>query len=102
MAGLAVAGGDSDPTSQTDHILPAGWPVPGVFEVRGGFAEHDAGRRQAFRDFAGGRLLDPLDLDVAEMRLAIGILVQIVNTHRSTLLYLGRSPDDPNARNIGA
>src|SRR5260370_30310479 len=102
MAGLAVAGGDSDPTSQTDHILPAGRPVPAVFEVRGGFAEHDAGRRQAFRDFARGRLPDPLDPDGSGMRLALCILLQIVHTHRSTLLYFARSPAFPPARNIGA
>jgi len=57
MACLAVAGGDRDPARQTDHILPAGRPVPAVFVVRGGFAKHDAGRRQSFRQLAGGRLL---------------------------------------------
>src|SRR5437016_5553975 len=87
MAGLAVAGGDRDPTRQIDYVLPAGRSMPAVLVVRVGFAEHDAGRRQAFRQFVGGRLLDPVDLDVAEVRLAIGILVHIVNTHRGTLLY---------------
>src|SRR5580704_1606723 len=84
VAGLAVAGGDRDPTRQTDHILPAWRAVPAVFVVRGGLAEHDAARRQAFRQSAGGGLLHPVDLDVAEMRLAVGILVQIVNTHGAT------------------
>jgi hypothetical protein len=49
-----------------------------------------AGRR--FDSLPVGRLLDPVDLDIAEMRLAIGILVQIVDTHRSTLLYLPTIP----------
>src|SRR5215472_1137712 len=89
---LAIAGGDRNTACQTDHILPSGRSVPAVFIIRGGFAKHDAGRRQAFRQLARGRLLDPVDLDVAEMRLAIGILVQIVDTHRSTLLYLPTIP----------
>ena len=73
------------PPRQADDILPARRPVPAVLVVRGGLAEYDGDRRQAFRHLAGARLLDPVDLDVAEMQLAIRILVQIVNTHRSTL-----------------
>src|SRR5215469_5096512 len=92
MTRLAVTGGDRNTACQTDHILPSGRSVPAVFIVGGGFAEHDAARRQAFRQLARGRLLDPVDLDVAEMRLAIGILVKIVDTHRSTLLYLPTIP----------
>src|SRR5215472_17016859 len=88
MTRLAVAGGDRNTACQTDHILPSGRSVPAVFIVGGGFAEHDAARRQAVRQLARGRLLDPVDLDVAKMRLAIGILVQVVDTHRSTLLCL--------------
>ena len=57
-------------TGQADHVLPARRPVPAALVVRGGLPEHDAGRRQAFRQSAGGRLLDPVDLYVAEMRLA--------------------------------
>src|SRR5215469_3946975 len=102
MTRLAVASGDRNTARQTDHILPSGRSVPAVFIVGGGFAEHDAARRQAFRQLARGRLLDPVDLDVAEMRLAIGILVKIVDTHRSTLLYLptipGFGPRAPNPR----
>src|SRR5215467_8249004 len=92
MTSFAVAGSDRNTARQTDHILPSGRSVPAVFIVGGGFAEHDAGRRQAFRQLARGRLLDPVDLDIAEMRLAVGILVQIVDTHRSTLLYLPAIP----------
>src|SRR5258706_553742 len=71
MPGLAVTGGDHDPPRQTDHILTAGGSVPAILKVRKGFADHDAGSRQAFRQFAGGRLLCPLDLDVAKMGLTI-------------------------------
>src|SRR5215469_8849300 len=92
MTRLAVAGGDRNTACQTDHILPSGRSVPAVFIVGGGFAEHDAGRRQALRQLARGRLLDPVDLNVAEMRLAIGILVKVMDTHRSTLLYLPTIP----------
>src|SRR5215472_1907699 len=94
MTSLAVAGSDRDTARQTNHILPSGRPVPAVFIVRGGFTEHDTGRRQPFRQLARGYLLNPVDLDVAEMRLATSILVQIVDTHRSSLgnLILTRGP----------
>ena len=67
--------------------------MPAVLVVRGGLAEHDAGRRQAFRHLAGGRLLDQSTLDVAEMRLAVGVLVQTeiarrYNVHPSTISRL--------------
>jgi hypothetical protein len=52
--------GDRDPTRQADHILAARRSVPAVLVVCGGFAEQNAGRRQAFRHLAGGRLLDPV------------------------------------------
>jgi hypothetical protein len=37
-----------------------------------GLAKDDAGRRQLFRQLAAAPLLGPVDLDVAEMRLAAG------------------------------
>jgi hypothetical protein len=46
-----------------------------------GLAEDDAGRRQALRQFAAAALFDPFDLDVAEVRLAIGVGVEVVDAH---------------------
>src|SRR4030088_3300770 len=41
----------------------------------------DPGRRQALRQFAAAPFLGPFDLDVAEMRLALGVGVEIVDPH---------------------
>ena len=46
-----------------------------------GLAKDDAGRRQFLRQFAAAPLLDPFDLDVAEMRFAVGVGVEIVDLH---------------------
>src|ERR1700736_1599422 len=78
---LAVAGGDFDPGVEIDDVLPArcGGPVDVVLGL--GFAKDDAVGWQAFGQFAAAPLLDPLDFDVAEMRLAAGIGIEIVYAH---------------------
>jgi hypothetical protein len=43
-----------------------------------GLAKDDAGGRQALGQFAAARLLDPFHLDVAEMRLAAGVGIEVV------------------------
>jgi hypothetical protein len=55
-------------------------PVDVVFGL--GLAEDDTGGWQALGKFAASPLLDPLHFDVAEMRLAAAIGVQIVYAHR--------------------
>src|SRR5580700_7397861 len=81
-AALAVAGGYLHPSIEIDDVLPArgGMPIDVVFSL--GLAEDDPGGRQALGKLAASPLLDPLDFDVAEMRLAAGIGVQIVYAHK--------------------
>jgi hypothetical protein len=45
-------------------------------------AEDDTGGRQALGELAASAFLDPLYFDVAEMRLAARIGIQIVYSHR--------------------
>ena len=84
---FAVARGDLDAGIEVDDVLPARRRVPVEVIGRLHLAEDDAGRRQPLRQFAAGSLLDPFDLDVAEMRLAARIGRKIVDPHR------GISPD---------
>src|SRR5437660_7329183 len=78
---FAVARGDLDAGIEVDDVLPARRRVPVEVVGRLHLAEDDAGRRQPFRQFAGASFLDPFDLDVAEMRLAARIGVEIVDPH---------------------
>src|SRR5712691_6364996 len=80
---LAVAGGDLDAGVEVDDVLPARRRVPVEVVGRLHLAEDDAGRRQPLRQLAAAALLDPLDLDVAEMRLAIGVGIKIMDPHRA-------------------
>src|SRR3984893_19044044 len=78
---LAVARGDLHPGVEVDDVLPARRRVP-VYVVLGlGLAEDDAVGRQALRHFAAAPLLDPFDLEVAEMRFSVGVGVEIVDAH---------------------
>src|SRR3954451_12727909 len=78
---LAVARGDLHAGVEIDDVLPARRRVPVQIIVRLHLAEDDAGRRQPLRQFAGPAFLGPFDLDVAEMRLALGVGVEIVDAH---------------------
>src|ERR1051326_7645759 len=82
---LAVARGYLHPGIEIDDVLPARRRVPVEIVIGLHLAENDAGGGQSFRQFPGAALLDPLDLDVAEMRLALGIGVQVVDPHRRLL-----------------
>ena len=68
--GLAVARGDLHAGVEIDDVLPPRRRVPVEVVSRRDLAEDDPARRQAFRQFAAARLLDPFDLDVPEVRLA--------------------------------
>src|ERR1700736_3404021 len=81
---LAVAGGDFDPGVEIDDVLPARCGVPVDVVLGLGLAKDDAGGRQALGQFAVAPLLDPFHFDVAEMRLAAGIGIEIVYAHRSS------------------
>ena len=43
---------------------------------------------QKLRQFAAAALFDPLDLDVAEMRLAVGIGVEVVDARVYSILMI--------------
>src|SRR3977135_2217075 len=76
---FAVACGDLHPGIEVDDVLPARRPVPRAIVLGLRLAKDHSGRRQLPRQFAAAPLLGPLDLDVAEMRLATGIGVEIVD-----------------------
>src|SRR6266436_6352895 len=69
LADFAVARGDLDAGVEVDDVLATGCGMPVEIVGRRNLAEDDAGRRQALGELARARLLDPFDLDIAEMRL---------------------------------
>src|SRR6202048_4753404 len=90
LAALAVAGGDLHAGVEIDDVLPPGCRMPVEIVGRRGLAEDDAGRRQAFGELARGRLLDPLDLDIAEMGLTARVGVEVVYPHPCPSLKISR------------
>src|SRR6516162_2748285 len=90
LADFAVACGDLDAGVEIDDVLAAGCRMP--IEVVGwrDFAENDAGRRQALRELTRARLLDPLDFDVPEVRLTIGVGVEVMYPHPRPSLKFAR------------
>src|SRR5580700_9642285 len=80
-AAFAVARGDLHPGVEVDDVLPARRRVPVDVVLGLGLAKDDAGRRQLLRHLAAAPLLDPVDLDVAEMRFAVRVGVEVVNLH---------------------
>jgi hypothetical protein len=83
---LAVARGDLDAGVEIDDVLPPRRRMPIEIIVALGLAENDAGRRETLRQLAARPVFHPFDFDVAEMGLAVGIDVKIVNTHGSSLV----------------
>src|SRR6516225_7656823 len=81
LAALAVARGDLHARVEIDDVLTSGGGVPVEIIGRRNFAEDDAGCRQAFGKLAAARLLDPLDLDVPEVRLPARVSVEVVYPH---------------------
>src|SRR5712675_1143404 len=80
---------------------PARCGMPVEIVIRLHLAEDDAGGGQPLGQLAGAALLDPFDLDVAEMRLALGIGIKIVDPHRR-LLGLGSETDCSGGAGSGA
>src|ERR1700730_16163587 len=91
---LAIAGGYLYPGIEIDDVLASRrrMPVDVVFGL--GLTEDDTGGWQALGKLAASPLLHPLHFDVAEMRLAAGIRIQVVYAHRLSPLknsaYSGR------------
>src|SRR5439155_4272744 len=86
---LAVAGGDLHTGVEVDDVLPPRRRMPVEVISRRDLAEDDAGRRQPVRQLAPPRLLDPFDLDIPEMRLAVWIGIEVVYPHRRISLEVG-------------
>src|SRR5256886_16743995 len=78
---LAVARGDLHAGVEVDDVLASRRRMPIEIVVRLDLAEDDAGRRNALGRLARASALGELDLDVAEMRLALGVDVEIVDSH---------------------
>src|ERR671930_171398 len=78
-AALAVAGRDLHPGVEVDDVLAAGRRVPVEIILGLGLAEDDPGGGKALGELAAAPLLNPLDLDVPEVRLAVGVGIQIVD-----------------------
>src|SRR3954449_7960346 len=81
---LAVAGGYLHARIEIDDVLPARRRVPIDIVLGLGLAKDHAGRRKPLRQLATAPRFDPLDLDVAEMRFAVFVGVEIVDPHRSS------------------
>src|SRR5258708_1397403 len=79
---LAIGGGDLYAGVEVEDVLPARRRVPVDIMLGLGLAKDHPGGRQFLRQFAAAALFDPFDLDVAEMRLAVGISIEIVDLHR--------------------
>src|SRR5277367_6773773 len=78
LVGTAVvAGGYLHPGIEIDDVLPARCRVPIDVVFSLGLAEDDPDSRQVLGKLAASPLLDPLDFDVAEMRLAAGIVYRL-------------------------
>ena len=80
-AGLAVARLDTHATVEVDDVLSARRGMPFVVVAAGRLAEDDAGRLEGVRRLAAPALVLPFDLNVAEMRLALVVNVEIMDAH---------------------
>src|SRR5262249_5280196 len=92
-ARLAVARLDADGAVEIDDVLTARRGMPFVVVRAGRLAKDDAGGGKRVRGLAAATFVLPLNLDVAEMRLALVVDIEIVNAHESSpaLPFSGRS-----------
>src|SRR5262245_5074310 len=81
LARLAVARGDLHAGIEVDDVLAARRGMPVEIVVGLDLAEDDARRRQALGRLARPAALGDLDFDVTEMRLALRVDVEIVDSH---------------------
>src|SRR5438045_1838567 len=75
---FAIARGNFHRGVEVHDVLPPRGRMPIDIVLGLGLAKDDAGRWQLSRQFAAPPFLDPFDLDIAEMRLAFGVGVEIV------------------------
>src|SRR5919108_3268787 len=81
LARLAVARGDLHAGVEVDDVLASRSWMPVQIVVGLYLAEDDAGRGNPPGRLARAPALGELDLDVAEVRLALGVDVEIVDPH---------------------
>ena len=74
---LTIAGGYLHPGVEIDDVLPARCRVPVDVVLSLRLAKDDPGGRQALGKLAASPLLDPLDFDVAEMRLPLASVYRL-------------------------
>src|SRR5438477_8770997 len=78
---LAVACRDLHGAVEIDDVLPAWCGMPRIVVGARRLAEDDAGRFEGVRRLPTRTLVLPLDLDVAEMGLALGVDVEVMDAH---------------------
>src|SRR5262245_1678939 len=81
LARLAVAGGDLHARVEVDDVLAAWRRMPVEIVVRLNLTKDNAGCGNARGRLARAPALGELDLDVAEMRVALRVDVEIVDSH---------------------
>src|SRR5580765_7010408 len=78
---LAVARRDFHGAVEIDDVLAARCRMPRIVVGARRLAEDDAGRLEGVRRLPARALVLPLDLDVAEMRFALGVDVEVMDAH---------------------
>src|SRR5436190_19497944 len=99
---LAVACRDLHGAVEIDDVLPTWCGMPRIVVGARRLAEDDAGRRERRRGLAAGTLVLPFDLDVAEMRLALGVDVEVMDAHENSshlVICLAELRTKPCSRN---
>src|SRR5947207_2447153 len=66
---------------EIDDVLPAWCGMPRIVVGARRLAKDDAGRFEGVRRLPTRTLVLPFDLDVAEMRLALGVGVEVMDAH---------------------
>ncbi len=80
-AALTIARGELHAVVEVHDVLTARrrMPIEIVLSLR--LAENDSVGRQAFGKLAASPLLGPFDFNIAKVRYAVRVGVQVVNTH---------------------
>src|ERR1700682_1690680 len=92
-AGFAVTDGNLGRSIEIDHVLPSRRGMPSEREVGLGTPKLQACHWKHRGTVTRTNLLDPLDLDVAKVRDAVRVRINVVNSHRLTFPYEGNEED---------
>src|SRR5215469_7949234 len=85
---LTVACRDLHAAVKVDDVLPPRRRMPGQIIIARGLTEDDAVRRQTRGELAEIPFLHPLHLDIAPVRLALRITINVVYPHLALLPVL--------------